>query len=115
MDAIWLIFSSPLIARRADLAFLSSEYCFLKFGIYTIVPAPYIPVQIFKTIIILNVSVHEPLIYHEEVSAEARAIKRALEPIKNNEDKRKLCEVYSQSPMMLPGERFTQPQLGRCF
>ncbi len=50
---------------------------------------------------ILNVSVHEPLIYHQEVSAEAKAIKRAFEPLKNDEDKRKLCEVYSQSPIML--------------
>jgi len=64
---------------------------------------------------ILNITVREPLIYNIEASVEAKAIKMALEPVKNCEDKTKLWSKFDQSPVLLPGSDSNRRPIGYTY
>ena len=52
----------------------------------------------------LSISIQKPLLLLEGVAQEVKAIHRRLEPLESVENKGKIDDIYSQSPIVLRGE-----------
>ncbi|HDJ30411.1 MAG TPA: hypothetical protein ENF31_00370 [bacterium] len=52
----------------------------------------------------LSISIQKPLLLLEGVAKEVKAIHRRLEPLESVENKGKIDDIYSQSPILLRGQ-----------